>query len=146
MVPRSSSRAVTPERRRGRQRDSGRRRSARFITADLSDLESVRRLAEDAGEIDLLINNAEAFPFAPTPEQALDTFTQLFDTNVQGPFFLTAALAAKMVAKGSGSIVNVTTIAAQRGSHITGITLTVAAAQPHYDPTMGAHVTEFCFR
>ncbi|WP_265737502.1 SDR family NAD(P)-dependent oxidoreductase [Actinacidiphila soli] len=42
-------------------------------------------------------------------------FQQLFETNVQGPFFLTAALAEKMAARGGGSIVNVTTIAAQRG-------------------------------
>jgi hypothetical protein len=40
---------------------------------------------------------------------------------VQGPFFLTAALAAKIVAKGSGSIVNVTTIAAQRGISSTAV-------------------------
>ncbi|MCW2917734.1 MAG: family NAD(P)-dependent oxidoreductase [Actinomycetia bacterium] len=88
---------------------------ARFITADLSDLASVARLAEDAGEVDILVNNAGAFPFAPALEQGLDTFQELFDTNVRGPFFLTSALAGKMVAKGSGSIINVTTIAGLRG-------------------------------
>lgn len=62
--------------------------------------------------MDVLVNNAGAFPFAPTAEQGLDAFQQLFETNVQGPFFLTAALAQKMAARGGGSIVNVTTIAA----------------------------------
>jgi NAD(P)-dependent dehydrogenase (short-subunit alcohol dehydrogenase family) len=88
---------------------------ARFLQADLRDPESVRRLVEEASDVDVLVNNAGAFPFAPTAEQGLDAFQQLFETNVQGPFFLTAALAQKMAARGGGSIVNVTTIAAQRG-------------------------------
>lgn len=85
---------------------------ARFLQADLRDPESVRRLVEEASDVDVLVNNAGAFPFAPTAEQGLDAFQQLFETNVQGPFFLTAALAQKMAARGGGSIVNVTTIAA----------------------------------
>ncbi|MFF0040254.1 SDR family NAD(P)-dependent oxidoreductase [Streptomyces mirabilis] len=88
---------------------------ARFLQADLRDPESVRRLVEEASDVDVLVNNAGAFPFAPTAEQGLNAFQQLFETNVQGPFFLTAALAQKMAARGGGSIVNVTTIAAQRG-------------------------------
>ncbi|MFG2363849.1 SDR family NAD(P)-dependent oxidoreductase [Streptomyces mirabilis] len=88
---------------------------ARFLQADLRDPESVRRLVEEASDVDVLVNNAGAFPFASTAEQGLDAFQQLFETNVQGPFFLTAALAQKMAARGGGSIVNVTTIAAQRG-------------------------------
>ena len=31
---------------------------AEFIAADLNDIESVRRLAEQAGEVDVLVNNA----------------------------------------------------------------------------------------
>jgi NAD(P)-dependent dehydrogenase (short-subunit alcohol dehydrogenase family) len=88
---------------------------ARFIQADLRSLDDVRRLADDVGTIDILINNAGAFPFAPTFEQSEGTFEHLYDTNVQGTFFLTAELAKRMVAKRSGAIVNITTIAAHRG-------------------------------
>ncbi|MGI5507488.1 SDR family NAD(P)-dependent oxidoreductase [Streptomyces sp. CA-106131] len=88
---------------------------AAFVAADLSDLDSVRRLAEEAGDADVLVNNAGAYPFAPTLEQGLDTFNALLDTNVRGTFFLTQALVAKMAAKGGGSVVNVTTIAGLSG-------------------------------
>ena len=88
---------------------------ARFVKADLRNPEDVRRLADDVGTVDILINNAGAFPFAPTLEQGEETFQHLYDTNVQGTFFLTAELAKKMVAKRSGAIVNITTIAAHRG-------------------------------
>jgi NAD(P)-dependent dehydrogenase (short-subunit alcohol dehydrogenase family) len=88
---------------------------AKFLAADLGDMDSVRRLAEAAGEVDILVNNAGAFPFAPTLEQGLDTFTTLVDTNMRGTYFLTAALVKQMAARGTGSVVNVTTIAGLSG-------------------------------
>ncbi|MEU2715665.1 SDR family NAD(P)-dependent oxidoreductase [Streptomyces sp. NPDC007205] len=88
---------------------------ARFIPADLSDLDSVRHLADEAGEVDILVNNAGAYPFAPTLEQGLDTFQTMLHTNVRGTYFLTQALAGKMAAKGSGSVVSVTTVAGLTG-------------------------------
>src|SRR5215472_5859093 len=91
---------------------------AEFIAADLNDVESVRYLAEQAGEIDVLINNAAATraKFAPTLEQDVDSFDTIFDVNVRGPFFLTAALLPKMIARGSGAIVNISTMYASVGA------------------------------
>jgi NAD(P)-dependent dehydrogenase (short-subunit alcohol dehydrogenase family) len=90
---------------------------AEFIAADLNDIKSVRRLAEHAGEIDVLINNAAATRtrFAPTLEQDVESFDTIFDVNVRGPFFLTAALLPKMIARGSGAIVNISTMYASVG-------------------------------
>jgi NAD(P)-dependent dehydrogenase (short-subunit alcohol dehydrogenase family) len=89
--------------------------SARFIAADLDDLDSVLRLAEQVGDVDILVNNAGVFPFAPTHETEPDDFHATFDVNVRAPFFLTAALAPKMAARGGGSIVNVATMVAHFG-------------------------------
>jgi NAD(P)-dependent dehydrogenase (short-subunit alcohol dehydrogenase family) len=89
--------------------------SARFIAADLGDLESVAQLARDAADVDVLVNNAGSFGFAPTAEQDVRSFQTMFDVNVRGTFFLTAALAPKMAARGGGSIVNITTMAAEFG-------------------------------
>jgi len=96
-------------------------RKATFVAADLSYLESVRRLAEAAADVDVLVNNAGAFPFAPTLEQGLEAFATLLDTNVRGTFFLTQALVSKMAAKGRGSVVNVTTIAGLSGVQGTAV-------------------------
>lgn len=89
--------------------------TARFVVADLGDLDSVAKLAEEAAEADVLINNAGVFSFAATPDQDVAAFEAMFDVNVRGTFFLTAALAPKMAARGRGSIVNVTTMAAEVG-------------------------------
>jgi NAD(P)-dependent dehydrogenase (short-subunit alcohol dehydrogenase family) len=87
--------------------------TARFIAADMADPASVQYLADEAGDLDILVNNAGIFPLAPTTEQDLASFEEMFDINVRGPFFLTAAVVPKMAAKGRGSIVNVSTMAAR---------------------------------
>jgi NAD(P)-dependent dehydrogenase (short-subunit alcohol dehydrogenase family) len=89
---------------------------AEFIAADLNDIESVRRLAEQAGEVDVLVNNAAALRFAPTLEQDIESFDMMFDVIVRAPFFLTAALLPKMIARGSGAIVNISAMSASVGA------------------------------
>ena len=86
-----------------------------FIDANLDNLDDVARLAEQAGDVDILINNAGIYPFAATHETDVETFEKTFDVNVRAPFFLTAALAPKMAARGGGSIVNVATMVAHFG-------------------------------
>jgi NAD(P)-dependent dehydrogenase (short-subunit alcohol dehydrogenase family) len=89
--------------------------TARFVHADLGDLEAVASLASEADDADVLVNNAGMFAFAPTGEQDVASFEAMFDLNVRGTFFLTAALAPRMAARGGGSIVNITTMAAEFG-------------------------------
>jgi NAD(P)-dependent dehydrogenase (short-subunit alcohol dehydrogenase family) len=88
---------------------------ASFIAADLNDLDSVARLVDHAGDVDILVNNAGIFSFAPTHEIEPGDFDATFATNVRAPFFLTAAIAPRMAARGGGSIVNVATMAAHFG-------------------------------
>jgi NAD(P)-dependent dehydrogenase (short-subunit alcohol dehydrogenase family) len=88
---------------------------ARFVAADLTEPAALRRLAEEAGPVDILVNNAAIFPGAPTVDQDPDTLDLALAANVRAPYLLTAALVPAMVAKGSGSIVNVSTMAARIG-------------------------------
>jgi len=89
-----------------------------FIVSDVANLDEVRKLAQEVGEVDVLVNNAGIFPFAPTPEQSVEAYEQVFDVNVRAAYFLTAALAPAMVAKKKGSIVNVSSIAAVIGTPV----------------------------
>jgi NAD(P)-dependent dehydrogenase (short-subunit alcohol dehydrogenase family) len=87
--------------------------NARFVLADLTDLDDVNRLAESAGEVDVLVNNAAAFAIGPALEQQPAKFDELFAANVRAPYFLTTALAQGMIQRGSGSVINVSTMAAR---------------------------------
>jgi NAD(P)-dependent dehydrogenase (short-subunit alcohol dehydrogenase family) len=88
---------------------------ARSISADLNQPIDLRRLADEAGDVDVLVNNAGVSWFGPTAELDLDTFDWLFAANVRAPYFLVAAIAPKMAAKGAGSIVNVGSMAGEIG-------------------------------
>lgn len=103
----------------GRSTDRGAAAAAelgvRFIAADLADLEAVRSLARQCGDVDIVVNNAASFPGALTVEQDVASFESTFDTNVRGAYFLVAALVPGMLRRGRGSIVNVTSMVAFKG-------------------------------
>ena len=84
---------------------------ASFLAADLGDAAEVQRLARDVGEVDILINNAGVALFAPTAELDVAAFDKMFASNVRAPFFLVAAFAPGMAARGHGSIVSLSSMA-----------------------------------
>jgi NAD(P)-dependent dehydrogenase (short-subunit alcohol dehydrogenase family) len=93
---------------------------ADFLTSDLTDERSARDLAARAeavtGHVDVLVNSAGVFPFGPTETTTEQDFDGVFALNVKAPYFLVAALAPKMAERGSGAIVNVSTMVAGFGA------------------------------
>src|SRR5258708_5770468 len=63
--------------------------------------------AGQAGSVDVLVNNAGFSWIGPTADLDAATFDRLYAANVRAPYFLVAALAPAMAARGSGSIINV---------------------------------------
>ena len=93
---------------------------ALVVQCNLGEPEAVERLYaridEEAGRIDVVVNNAAANPFsgpvAETPEWAFDKTVAV---NVKGTFLSCQQAVRRMVAAGSGSIVNVASVAAFAG-------------------------------
>jgi NAD(P)-dependent dehydrogenase (short-subunit alcohol dehydrogenase family) len=88
---------------------------ARFIAADLSNLADMQRVIEDADDVDILVNNAGFSWFGATANLESETFDALFASNVRAAYFLVAAIAPGMVARGKGSILNVSSMAGEIG-------------------------------
>jgi L-xylulose reductase len=88
----------------------------RTIAVDLADVEAAREAAEQAGPIDLLVNNA-GISF---PQTLLDTTVDAFDhtmaVNVRAVLVMTQVVARGMIARGKGgAIVNVSSQASMVG-------------------------------
>jgi NAD(P)-dependent dehydrogenase (short-subunit alcohol dehydrogenase family) len=87
----------------------------RAVQADVSSAEDAARLVREAGDIDILVNNAGFSVWGPTETFAAADFDALFASNVRAAFFLVAAFAPAMAAKGSGSIINISSMAGRIG-------------------------------
>src|SRR6266446_6519975 len=88
---------------------------ARFIAADLNDPADIKRLAEQAGDIDVLINNAGRSVWAATEDLSVADFDSMFASNVRAPYLLVGAFAPGMAARGAGSIINISSMAGHIG-------------------------------
>ena len=98
---------------------------ARFVAADLNDGDDVRRLAAEAGPVDILINNAGIYEFGATVDTDDATFDEHVNVNLRAPYILVQQLVPGMAGRGKGVVVNVSTLAASvpaRGAGIYGAT------------------------
>ena len=79
-----------------------------ILEADLADPAAVSALAERAGPVDILINNASRASNVGLAAVSLPEWQETFAVNVTAPMLLAQALGAGMAARGWGRIVNVT--------------------------------------
>jgi 3-hydroxybutyrate dehydrogenase len=77
------------------------------IAADLSRREEVKRLAAEAGPVDILINNAGLQHVSPIEEFDEAKWDLLLAIMLTAPFLLLRALIPAMYAKGWGRVINV---------------------------------------
>ena len=85
---------------------------ARFIAADLGNADGVRRLAVEAGPVDILINNAGVYKFGATVDTDDAFFDEHVNLNLRAPYILVQQLVPGMAARGNGAVVNLSTVAA----------------------------------
>ncbi len=85
---------------------------AEFVAAALDGSRAASvALAERAtdalgGRVDVLVNAAGIYPGSITAATDEATFDEVYAVNVKAPYFLTAALAPAMAARGDGAIIN----------------------------------------
>ena len=88
-------------------------------TDQLEDL--VKATVDAFGTIDILINNAARSILRPLIDLREDAFDKIFHTNVKAVFLLSREAAKVMIGKGGGCIVNITTVATERGTPMMAI-------------------------
>lgn len=80
------------------------------ISVDRDIVEAVRVLSERSGGVDVLVNNAGYGLYGPVEEISLEEARYQFEVNVFGAARLTQLLLPAMRRRGSGTIVNITSM------------------------------------
>ena len=88
----------------------------RAIAADVSDPAEAQRLVEEAGELDVLVNNAGLTRDGLLARMPDDDWRAVIETNLSSVFYTCRAAARPMMRRRSGSIVNVSSVVGLHGN------------------------------
>ena len=93
----------------------------RWRSCDITDSASLDALAAAVGHVDVLVNNAGIWRFAPLVDADADDVRAVLDVNVVGTLRCAQVFGRGMCERGYGSIVNIASIAADQVSPGVGI-------------------------
>jgi NAD(P)-dependent dehydrogenase (short-subunit alcohol dehydrogenase family) len=93
---------------------------AQRLPLDVTDLSSVRAALAAAGELDAVVNNAALPGAGPLEDFPLDRLHAIIDTNTYGPLRVAQEVIPAWRARGSGVIVNVSSVQGRVSSPLEG--------------------------
>ena len=120
---------------------------------NVTSVEDAERVAREVvgkhGRIDVLVNNAGIYPSKPFLEMGLEDWERVINVNLKGVFIVTKAVVPYMVRQRYGRIINISSIAGQRGiaglthycaskAGVDGFTRALAAELAPYNITVNA--------
>ena len=88
----------------------------RAIQADVSSAEEAKRLVEEAGDLDVLVNNAGLTRDGLLARMSDDDWQTVIDTNLASVFYTCRAVTRPMMRKRAGSIVNISSVVGVHGN------------------------------
>jgi short-subunit dehydrogenase len=97
------------------------RLGGRAVVCDLSNRDEVARLIAEAGEPDVLVANAALPASGLLTELDQDQIDQMLEVNLRAPIALVRGLAPAMIARGSGHLVLVSSLAGKVASPASAI-------------------------
>ena len=87
---------------------------------DVTNDASVAACIAAAGELDAIVNNAALDGAGPLDDYPVDLFQRVLDTNTTGPLRMVQAVAAEWRARGTGVIVNVSSVQGRVATPLAG--------------------------
>jgi len=116
------------------------------LVLDVTDPESVSQISEFASQIDAVVNNAAINPPGPLEFVDPQRLAGAFDTNVLGPLRIIQALAPAWRKRGSGVIVNISSIQGRVATPLDGAYATTKFALEGLSETLHIELGHFGVR
>jgi 3-oxoacyl-[acyl-carrier protein] reductase len=88
----------------------------RAVQADVSSADDAKRLVEEAGDVDVLVNNAGLTRDGLLARMSDDDWRTVLDTNLSSVFYTCRAVTRPMMKKRRGAIVNISSIVGVHGN------------------------------
>ena len=88
----------------------------RAVQADVGDPDEAKRLVEEAGDLDVLVNNAGVTRDGLIARMSDEDWRAVIDTNLGGVFHTCRAAARGMMRRRAGSIVNLSSVVGLHGN------------------------------
>ena len=102
-------------------------RQAWTVAGDLADRAQIEAMANEAGHVDILVNNGGSIARHPAVDFPADEWDRVLRTNLDSVFFLSQHVGRSMVERGAGKIINVASLLSFSG----GITVPAYTASKH---------------
>jgi NAD(P)-dependent dehydrogenase (short-subunit alcohol dehydrogenase family) len=94
--------------------------AALILPLDVRDTASVRTAVAAAGELDAVVNNAALTGTGPLESYPVKRFAQVLDVNTVGPLRMAQAVVPQWREKGSGVLVNISSVQGKIGTPLEG--------------------------
>jgi 3-oxoacyl-[acyl-carrier protein] reductase len=88
----------------------------RAVQADVSNADDAKRLVEEAGELDVLVNNAGITRDGVLARMTDDDWRSVLETNLSSVFYTCRAVSRGMMKRRGGSIVNLSSVVGLHGN------------------------------
>ena len=85
------------------------------VTDEKAVQELVKKIEDEYGAVDILVNNAAIIKRVPMIEMDVEDFRKIIDTDLNAPFICSKAVIPGMIKKGHGKIINICSMMSELG-------------------------------
>jgi NAD(P)-dependent dehydrogenase (short-subunit alcohol dehydrogenase family) len=118
----------------------------RILKLDVTDAESIRRAVEEAGPVDVLVNNAGVGMLGPFESTSMDVVRAVFETNTFGTMAMTQAVLPQFRARRAGVVVNVASSVTLKALPLLPVYTASKAAVVAFTESLALELAEFNIR
>jgi len=90
------------------------------LRLDVGDTDSVREAVSQAGDLDAVVNNAGLTGYGPLEDYPIESFVRVLEVNTLGPLRLAQAVVPAWRERGSGILVNISSVQGRIGTPLEG--------------------------